>query len=82
LLRDSRARCLLAGLAANQQHPGDEHPAAAEEIAGPAAKQQQPAKGQRVPIHYSLQAGQAEAQQVRDSAISSPFQNSTQPYGS
>ena len=41
---------------------GQEHAAAAEDVAGPAAEQQQAAEGQRVPVHHPGQAGRGEVQ--------------------
>ena len=45
---------------------GDEHPAAAEDVARATAQQQQPAEGQRVPVHHPGQAGRGEVQAVLD----------------
>src|SRR5271156_295077 len=41
-------------------------PAAAEDVARPAAQQQQPAEGQRVPVHHPRQVGRGEVQAVLD----------------
>ena len=42
--------------AENSSSPGDEHLAAAEQVPGPAAEQQQPAEGQRVGVDHPFQA--------------------------
>ena len=49
-----------------QQQPGDEHLAAAEQVPGPAAEQQQPAEGQRVGVDHPFQAGAGEAERALD----------------
>ena len=45
---------------------GDEDPAPPEDVAGPAAEQQQPAEGQRVGVDHPLQPGAREAERVLD----------------
>ncbi len=49
-----------------QDDPGDEDPLAAEDVAGPAAEQQQAAEGQRVGVDDPLQAGAGEAERGLD----------------
>jgi hypothetical protein len=49
-----------------QQQPGDEHRAAAEQVPGPAAEQQQPAEGQRVGVDHPFQAGSGKAERPLD----------------
>ena len=49
-----------------QQQPGDEHLAAAEQVPGPAAEQQQPAEGQRVGVDHPFQAGPGKAERPLD----------------
>ncbi len=49
-----------------QQDAGDEHPAPAEDVPGPAAEQQQPAEGQGVGVDDPLQAGAGEAERGLD----------------
>src|SRR3982074_3628470 len=45
-----------------QGDAGQEHPAAAEDVAGPAAEQQQAAERERVPVQHPGQAGRGEVQ--------------------
>src|SRR5215216_4631613 len=42
------------------QDPGDEHPAAAQDVAGPAAQQEQAAEGQGVGVQHPRQVGGGE----------------------
>ena len=49
-----------------QDHPGDEHPPASEDVAGPAAEQQQAAEGQGVGVDHPLQAGAGEPERALD----------------
>ena len=49
-----------------QQQPGYEHLAAAEQVPGPAGQQQQPAEGQRVGVDHPFQAGAGKAERVLD----------------
>ena len=49
-----------------QQQPGDEHLAAAEQVPGPARQQQQPAEGQRVGVDHPFQAGAGKAERPLD----------------
>ena len=48
------------------QQPGDEDPAAPEQVAGPAAEQQQPAERHRVGVDHPLQVGPGEAERGLD----------------
>src|SRR4029453_14741089 len=45
---------------------GDEHPAAAEDVAGPAAQQQKAAEGEGVGVQHPRQAGGGEAEGLLD----------------
>jgi hypothetical protein len=45
---------------------GDEDPAPAEDVTGPAAEQQQAAERQRVGVHHPLEPGAREAERVLD----------------
>ena len=49
-----------------QDDPGDEHPAPAEDVPGPAAQQQQAAEGQCVGVDHPLQAGAGESERLLD----------------
>ncbi len=49
-----------------QQDAGDEDPAAAQQVAGPAAEQQQPAERERVGVDDPLQVAAGEAERVLD----------------
>jgi hypothetical protein len=49
-----------------QQDAGDEHPAAAQDVAGAATEQQQPAEGQGVGVQHPGQVGGGEAEGLLD----------------
>jgi hypothetical protein len=50
----------------NRRIPGDEDSASVQDVAGPAAEQQQAAEGERVGVDHPFQAGAGEAERLRD----------------
>jgi hypothetical protein len=48
------------------EQPGDEDPAASQQVAGPAAEQQQPAERHRVGVHHPLQVRPGKAERGLD----------------
>jgi len=49
-----------------QPQPGDQYPAAAQQVPGPAAEQQQPAEAERIGVDHPLQAARGEPQRPLD----------------